>query len=463
MAKKTKKEEAVVTNDATGFVLTDELRKMAEKKPVFDIVCVSDRNSVLYPFRVSAIWNEFTEIYKGLADISCVTVSSEAFAKMPTEEIVKHNTIVFDNCCDFYCLKKATETREAVLNGIDPEWKEKISAAGKDAKKVADELDKKKSRAMRMIYFLDEFVWEAPVGRVRDVQSVQVVEGLLNVSDEMVVPTAELREALTHFGFVGEDRSIAVVPSGVSCSMYPLFRNFAKVGTATKQLAEKPKVLVKGLEIPDNVQEFIMNNYKKMDITVCSVGMLNEHLMGLLQTRKIKHIYHWANPTINKVNLITTYAIERDIGFDFVITTKPAALTGKMYELCLGEEDIVQAVAYGALPICGVDDLEPDAEHVSKAAGLTFGASTTAKEIRKMIEDNIVAVRWNESYNKYRSRIEMLNLSSPQLLSMYFGVFLGKELSLARNALAKELKAQQEANVGEKADNIIKFNPKLSN
>jgi hypothetical protein len=184
-----------------------------------------------------------------------------------------------------------------------------------------------------------------------------------------------------------------------------------------------------------------------MQKTICSVDEVNEHILGLLSRKKVNHIYHWANPFVNKKNLMATYAIERDSGFDFVIHTKPDNLKGDMYELTLGDEDILFSISYGAIPICGIEHLgyEDDVQMLAKASGLTFGKDTPAKKIAGIIERyQSTPVLFNEAFNKSRQQVENRIATSPFVISRYFSVMLGKELSKARNALMKEKQQEKQ-------------------
>ena len=201
-----------------------------------------------------------------------------------------------------------------------------------------------------------------------------------------------------------------------------------------------------------------------MDITLCSVDEVNEHIMGLIARKKINHIYHWANPFVNKRNLMPTYAFERDAGFDFVIHTKPDNLKGDMYELTTGDEDILFSISYGALPICGIEHLgyDKDSQHLAISSGLTFGKDTTAKKIVKIIEKHQTPVLFNESFNKCRQKVENRISTSPFIIARYFNVMLGKELAQARTALSKEKQKEYEEQNKEKINKKVEAREKNS-
>lgn len=473
MSEETIEQVEEVTSD---FVLTDELRERASKKPVFNILYITDGNSRLRPFRGETAIRNFAEFYTKQANITYMSAPSSKLAAMTKEDLKGINILWIDNATDYAAARNLSELHTSLFDDIDPEWKETIESLEKKDKDKAleyvKELNKKRENTLRVVYALDEFIWEGPVGRSHDIQTAQIMETFMNISDIMVVPTVELKDMIQNLSsqarahnarplVLDESKPIAVIPTAMNVEFCPMYKNFSRSNVSTTQLSmAKPRVLIKGVSIPANIEEFIQENYRKMEITVCSVDEVNPHVLGLIQRGKVKHIYHWANPYVNKGNIIPTYAIERDSGYDFVIHTLPDALEGQAYQLTTGEEDILFSIAYGALPICGIEHLIPDSlddktkEEIKKGmlgfcAGLTFGKNTTAKKIRSMIEAHKVNVRWNESYNKYRPYVENRLITSGAILNGYFVIMLGKEMAMAREALATETREKMEAEVNE--------------
>ena len=208
---------------------------------------------------------------------------------------------------------------------------------------------------------------------------------------------------------------------------------------------EKPRVLVKGLAIPENVDEFICENYKKFDITLSSVGEVSDHLKGLLSAGKVRHIYHWANPYVVSGNLYASWAMERDSAFDFTIITKPSELAGKLYEICLGDEDVLFAAASGSLPICGIADLDyEEGLHNVGTSCPNFGSANTAKELREAITSRQVWTRYKEDYGKVRAKVEARLTAGPFTMSRYFSILLGPEKSEFRNEYLEQKKKEAE-------------------
>lgn len=451
-----------------NFVLTDELRARASEKPVFNILYVSDNDSKLAEFRGEKMLKRFASFYEKQAVISLTTATSNKIATAKLDDLKDYNILFIDNVNNFRCAKNLADIQQEILVSIEPNWKSvltQLTESNKDeASKFVNKMNARKEEILRVVYAIDEFVWEGPIGRAHDIQTVQLMETFMNMADIVIVPTGELKEAIVHFKFVSDpNKAIMVIPTAVDYDFFPLYKDFTRKNSAVvKQLRENPRILIKGVYIPANVQEFIVENHKKMDITVCSVGAVNEHIQGLLARGKIKHIYHWANPFVNKRNMGPTYAIERDGEYDFVLHVKPDNLVGEMYEVTSGDEDIIFSIAYGALPICGVDHLgyDENSNHISQVCGITFGKDTTAKKIREIIEAYSVPVRWNEAFNKCRNAVEGRISTSPVILARYFSTFLGKEMSKARAELAKEkndeIKIETEQQTEQPvADNVI--------
>ena len=414
----------------------------------------------LYKKQVESFWTaEEIDYSDDYYDFKKLDANTQHFIEMVLAFFAASDGIVNLNIREIFSIKiKATEAQvtygyQQMMENIHPKWKDQLiemsSQNKEEALKFAAELSKKRQETLRIIYALDEFIWEGQVGRSRDIQTVQLMETFMSIADAVVLPTHELKEAILIYKFIDDPfKEIYVIPSSVNMDFFPLFKNFNRDNQIVMaQLRDKPKVLVKGLSIPENVNQFIIDNYKKMQITVCSVGELSDHVMGLISRRKINHIYHWANPYVNKRNLIATYAFERDLSFDFAIHTKPDNLKGNMYELTLGEEDVLFSIAYGAIPICGIDHLgyDDDIQMLSNVSGLTFGKDTPAKKITGMIERlQSTPVLFNEAFNKYRQQVENRISSSPYIMMRYFSIMMGKELSQARNALLKEKQAENE-------------------
>jgi len=436
------------------FVMTDELRKKAGERPVFNILYVGDKDSYLSPFRGESMLRTFSEVYQTQAHISYMTATPSYLSKIKLSQLENINILWIDNVSDFHAAQKLNEIQSALLEEIRPGWREEVQALQSDgdedgAVELIRNINKERESKLKIIYSIDEWVWEGPIGRAHDIQTVQVMETYINMADVVVTPTQELRDAIQYYKFIADpDKPIWNIQSALNSDFFQLYRDFSrKGGSRADQLRSKPKVLIKGISMPENVQQFVVDNYKKMDITVCSVGEVNDHLMGLMQNGKVNHIYHWANPFVNRTNINATYSIERDGSYDFVIHTKPDNLVGDLYEVTTGDEDILFAIASGALPICGIDHLgyDENSTNLAVTAGLTFGKDTNPKKIRQMIEAHMVPVTFNEKFNRCRSIVENRLAASPLIGSRYFSLMLSDELRQARNVLADESKVKEES------------------
>ena len=196
-----------------------------------------------------------------------------------------------------------------------------------------------------------------------------------------------------------------------------------------------------------------------MNITICSVGEVNQHVMGLIQGKKVNHIMHWAHPHVTRNNIIDTYAIERDMGFDVTIHTKPSVLNERYYELTCGDDDILFSIAAGSIPVCGTEHIGYSEDHLSYISGYVFGPDAPAKYLRGVIDSVVkVPVKFNEVYNKCHAALEHRVAAAPEIMNLYYQVMIGKELSDARKALASEVKEllneKQEQTVNEGSENV---------
>ena len=441
-------------NNTQEFVMTDELRAKAGERPVFNILYIGDKDSYLSPFRGESMLRTFAEVYHNQANIKYMTATPSYLANIKLSELENINIIWLDNVSDFHAAQKLNEIQGALLEEIRPGWKDELKAYQSNgdeesAVNLIRQVNKEREEKLKIIYAIDEWVWEGPIGRAHDIQTVQIMETFINMADVLVTPTQELRDAISYYKFIADPaKPVWTIQSALNSDFFQLYRDFSRrTGSKVQQLRDKPKVLVKGIAVPENVQQFIVDNYKKMDITLCSVGEVNEHLMGLMQNGKVSHIYHWANPFVNKTNINATYAIERDAGYDFVIHTKPDNLVGDLYEVCTGDEDILFSIAYGALPICGIEHLgyDENSNNLAVTCGLTFGKDTNPKKIRQMIETHMVAVTFNEKFNRCRGIVENRLAASPLIGSRYFSLMLSDDMRKARSVLAEEAQAREEA------------------
>ena len=439
-----------------NFVMTDSLRKKASSKIKLDILFVSDADSRLAQFRGEAALKSVVRFYERVTDIKYTIAPSSKLATMTEKELNDFNVLWLDNVSDFVSVMNLSNVLDRMISAIDPQWKETaVSLSAEDKEKgnaYLKNLMKQRQEKIRVIYALDEFVWQAPISRAKEIKRVQIIESLMDLSDTVVVPNVDLadfiqkNEEANWGGFVREDHDVRVIPTTVSPDFFPLYKDFRRTGVAGG-ITEKPKVLIKGVTISENVQEFIMDNFKKMDITICSVGSVNEHVMGLLQRKKVSHIMHWSHPHVNRRNMLDTLAIERDFEFDVVIHTKPdmGSLKGDVYEITSGDDDILFSIATGSIPICQTEHIGYDENHLSNVSGYVFDCDTPAKFLRGVIHSLCdVPVKFNEVYSKCKQRADARAASSPEIMSMYFNVMVGPDLAEARRQISEEARIKME-------------------
>ena len=443
----------------TETVISDEMRERASQKAKFNILFVSDGDSRLSHLRGELAVNTFSKFYGRIADITYMTAPASRLAGLNADTLGDVNVIWMDNIRGFAPINAMAKLQEDLMEAVDAGWQEK-------AKKIEDEDERikyidgiisQRRDKCRIIYAIDEFIWEAPIGRACDIQTVQLVETAMSFSDTIVTPNADLAEAMVHFKFLSEKSEIIVIPSASNTTFFQLFRNYMRTGRASvESLREKPNVLVKGLVIPENVQRFIFENKKKMNITICTVGELNPQVSGEVYKGSVSHIKHWADPQVTNRTLTDTYAIERDSAFDVVILTKPEELQGEMYELTSGDEDILFAIHTGSIPISGSADVGYDEDHLSNASGMTFGKDTTAKTIKKMVESvTAIPVKFNEVYGKCRNAVERRIVNDASVMGRYYTALLGKEEAEMRKAVAAEENEKSKSDEKTSDDNVV--------
>lgn len=401
-----------------------------EGKISFNILLVSDSTSRLSVLRGYNALEQFRKLYSTMATVSLTTMTSDAFVKDDID-LSAFNVVWVDNVIS----RPFNDTLSAKLDAMQ--------ASLLDGVKCDDEAKANLYRSLhlRVVYSLDEFVWDAPAGRQVSVLAAKTVEDAMIIADEVVVPNSEFAGALKDIKLVDADKDILIIPTFVNDMFYPLYRDNHKSGNYTTSI-RRPKILVKGVTIPRNVQQFILDNCKDYDITISSVGELINPIYKLLQDKTVKNIIHWANPAVNAKNFASNLATERDACFDFVMTTCPDDVASNPYEVTMTDTDSVLAVAEGAVAIAGVADADYDpSNHICVASGLTFGNKTTPKELKALIERWRICINWDEAFDKQKGLLKSRIMgSSQEIMGGMFHVMLGKTLSNAfGNRLNKEI------------------------
>lgn len=420
------------------------------KKLEFNILLVSDGNSRLSPLRGQAAMDYFKNVYKSMADVTVTTMTSNAFLRVKPD-ISKFNVLWIDNVINpkfIHDVSNIITDYENEICGGELEIKE--DSDPDELKSEAKQRMIMRNLRLRVIYALDEFVWDAPAGRQVNMFTVRMVEDALCIADEIVVPTSDLMVTLKQVGLVPEDKDVIVINTFVNDMMYPLHKitnRSSNYATAIR----RPKILIKGTSIPRNVQQFMLldNVTKDYKITVSSVGELNKNIYKKMRSTdgesepEITNIQHWASPVVDFNNFASNMAVERDVGFDFVITTVPDNLDDNPYELCNADTDNIIAVAEGAVTIAGVKGTTFTAnDHICVASGLTFSNSDSPEMIKSIIEKWRICLNWDEAYKKQRELLKQKTISSESIIGGYFHAMLGRTLS---DAYASKIKAEVEA------------------
>lgn len=423
---------------------------LINKKLEFHILFVSDGNSRLSPLRGAAAMEYFKNVYRTMADVTVTTMTSNGFLR-EQPDLHKYNVLWIDNVTNPKFIHDLSATLETYENEICGGEMEILA----DATEESLEKESKQRRIMRnlslrVIYALDEFVWDAPAGRQVNMFTVRMVEDAMIIADEIVVPTMDMMAILKNVQLVPEDKDVVVINTFVNDLLYPLHRiNNRASHYAT--VIRRPKILIKGTQIPNNVQKFIMmdNVTKEYKITISSVSSLNPEIYKKMQQTpdgsepEVTNIQHWASPVVDYNNFAGTMAIERDVGFDFVITCIPDNIEDNPYELCNADTDNILAVAEGAVTIAGVKGSPfKAANHICVASNLQFSNKDTPEAIKSLIERWKICANWDEAYKKQRELLKQKTVSSEQIIGGYFHAMLGRSLS---DAYAEKIKVELEA------------------
>lgn len=423
-------------------LIDEKIAENMQYRPRFDILYVSDDASRLAFTRGLRALEEFKTFYggSGIANVSIVSMDSKRFVDIKPD-LSNYTVVWVDNVANAAFNSELTISMRALLHKLVPDFADEYAALEGDAREeFAMMANKYRAQNCRIVYALDEYVWEAPVGRAKNIITVKVVEDAMSMSDCVVVPNAELGDALTEIGFVTPDKEVLVLPTFMSDTFYPVNKIFEKSSSMASNI-RKPRILIKGTEIPMNVQKFIIDGFDKYDITVCSVGELCKTVMKLLEKRVVKNLQHWANPAVTYKNAGKTAAIERDAAFDFVILTVPTDVENDIYNITNVDNDALMAIASGAVAFAGVDDVHyGKGMHICVETGLTFGKDTEPKRIAEMVGEWSICSNWDEAYSKQRELLKERLISSQSVQSGFFHIMIGREESEARQQAAKTVK-----------------------
>jgi len=405
----------------------------------FNVLLISDEDSRLSILRG---YNAFSYVKKAFSSlgvsINITSMGSADFCRNDPD-ITKFDVVWIDN----------VENAKMTFNIADKLDDYASSLVGTNVFELDEENQalarKLRSLHLRVIYALDEFVWNAPAGRQKKLGECLLIEDALYMSDIIVVPTRELQQLLFDCHLVDSDKDVVSIPSFVSDWFYPVHKIFNRSSNYSTSI-RTPKILVKGVILPKNVQEFIVQNYKEYSITICSVVDLRKDIYKLIQEGKVSVLQHWASPFLKKENLLETMAYERDYGFDFVINTVPPDISEDPYEIANLDTDCIIAVAEGAVAIAGVKDAKFSPEsHICVACGLVYGSEDPASNIRALVERYRRSIDWDTAYQKQRLLLNQRLVSSQSVVGGYFHAMLGRTLSNKYANQLSQMVAKQKA------------------
>ena len=472
-------------------LIEDGIAANLANKPKFNILYVGDESSRLAYCRGITAMQEFKHFYGNLADISLTIIDSKTFNRA-CPDLTFYNILWIDNISNRTFMAALEEKVNAVMDKLAPDWRKDAEQIKKDSEadrkayedfqaevdaKVAEfgddedgankylesikeKLDELKQRGtvyeqyiaeaneframtLRVVYALDEFVWEAPAGRRNTIVGAMTVQETMQMADEVIVPNSELAGAIKDLELVSEYTDVLVIPTFMNEYFYPINKIISRMASLST-IISKPKILVKGTCIPKNVQNFIIYGYDRYDFTICSVGELDDRLMKLLSTPKdpkhtekgpcVRNMIHWANPRVNPRNMQKTIAIERDAAFDFTILTGPDDFSEDIYNVTMTDTDALIAIASGSVAIACIDDAGFKAgSHVCLDTGLTFGKNTKVDDIKGLIAKWSICSNWDTAYEKQKQYLITRRLvSAPNVMGGFFNAMLGRKISLAR-------------------------------
>lgn len=421
--------------------IEETIKAMVDAKPKFNILFVTDETSRLSALRGSAAMTQFRHFYGNIATVTVTTMESDRFCELQPD-LSHYNVVWVDNVINRKFNQSLVNLVGCVLDSEVEGWRSDLDGMDDDQKGEYMSLaNQYRALKLRVIYCLDEFVWDAPAGRQRNVIEGITVQESMEIADAMIVPNFEMSSALTELGLVPEGKEVLVIPTFVGDSFYPTHLVNKRSATGVSSI-RRPKILVKGTTLPKNVQNLIIHGVDEYDFTISTVGELDERLMKLLQTPKSKaepnvplvaNIKHWSNPYVNSRNLLDTMAMERDAKFDFVILCEPEDIESDIYHLTITDTDALIGVASGSLVIAGIDEAGfGKGIHLCAETGFTFGNTTSVAELRRIIERWRSTASWDEGYASQRKLLQQRLVSSESVMSGFFHAMLGREVSERR-------------------------------
>ena len=401
------------------------LKQILETKRSFNVLYVSDNTSRLSCVRGLNAMQEFKTFYSSITDVTLTTMDSKTFTRMKPD-LSAFNVVWVDNVISCSFNDTLMESMREAFDKFEPGWRDEAESLKGD----------------QAAY--DEYMKQANEYRSLTLRVIdaKMVSDCLSYADTIVVPNTELMVAIQQTQLVDEDKEVVVIPSFVS-NFYPVHKIFLR-SSGSSTVIRRPKILVKGTVIPQNVQNFIIHSTDDYDFTISTVCELDPKLEKLLiaPSKKdppvVRHIYHWANPYVNGKNVTETMAMERDAAFDFVILTSPMDIENDIYLISDTDTDAIIAVASGSVVFAQIAEAQFDKGiHLCNECGngFVFSVKSPVQKIREMVEQRRAVAKWDEAYIAQRSLLEHRLVSDPKILAGFFHAMLGPRVS-------KELKTK---------------------
>lgn len=406
------------------------IEEKVKVKAEVDIIHVNDGDSRLFGGRFNEDFAHLCPFYDTLCTFNHISMTSGMFINLYSKlAITKETVVILDNIKNPAVFEVLQKMKFSSFQNTVGDTVLDTAYNKDDSEKVSLEKELKNDRIrkinFRIIYLLDELVWDGVGGRGKSIYEARVVEDLLQVADTIIVPTAELRHALIDIGFVSEDRKndVTILPFTISPQMFQVYAvNQARTYSST---ISKPKILVKGAVIPNNVCEFIVAKHKKYNFTICTGSELPNELMLLLANGDVRHIVHYSSPSVNYKNITNTYLDERDGRYDFVIHCSNTL----NYDLASGDIDPMISVACGSIAYaCVRKDWFTPETHLCEKTGTTFTPQATYNQIDNMISHECISANWNKLYTEQRNSIEAKISDKAVSMARLFAVLIGKDM-----------------------------------
>lgn len=174
-----------------------------------DIIHVNDGDSRLFGGRFNEDIAHLCPFYDTLCTFNHITMTSAMFIDLYSKlAVTKETVVILDNIKNPAVFEVVQKMKFSSFQNTVGDTVLDTAYNKGDSEKVSAEKEAKNDAIrklnFRVIYILDELVWDGVGGRGKNLFEVRVVEDLLQMADTIIVPTSELRHALVDIGFVSE-------------------------------------------------------------------------------------------------------------------------------------------------------------------------------------------------------------------------------------------------------------------